>query len=64
MTRIATIPAFATTCNRDIVRRLMAMSDAFKGMTFANAMAQFRYADRQGWVNRTPDFITIDWDYE
>lgn len=63
-TVITTMQTFGCTCNRDIVRRLMGKCAAFKGMTFANAMEQFRTAERNGWVRKTSDYIVVEWCFD
>ncbi len=59
MTEIGRIFTFGTTNNRDIVRRLMGTSDFFKGLTFADALASYRYADRNGLVRKTSEYIVV-----
>lgn len=63
MTEIARIMTFGTSCNADIVRRLMGSCKSFKGMTFANALAQYRCAERNGWIKKGDGFLVVYWDY-
>lgn len=59
LVEIARIMTFATASRRDIVRRLMGTSDAFKGLTFADAAEQFRYAERNGLVKRGDGYLVV-----
>ena len=64
MIEIARITTFATTNRRDIVRRLMGTCKSFKGLTFADALAQFRYYERAGLVQYGDGFLAIYHDCE
>lgn len=57
---IARIMTFGTSNRRDIVRRLMATQDSFKGLTFADAMAQYRSYEESGLVRRTDQYLVIE----
>ena len=59
MTEIARITTFATANHRDVIRRLMGCSEAFRNMTFATAAETFRYYDRNGLVKRGDGFLVI-----
>lgn len=59
MIEIARITTFATANRRDIVRRLMGCSDAFKRLTFADAMAQYRYYESAGLVVARDGYLVI-----
>ena len=59
MIEIARIITFATYNNRDIVRRLMNTCDSFKNLTFADAIAQYRYYERNGLVRRGDGYLVI-----
>lgn len=50
---------FCTTNNRDIVRRLMGTSEFFKGLRFSDAIAAYRYAERNGLVVKTDEFVVV-----
>ena len=60
MVEIARMMTFGTSNNRDIVRRLMATQDSFKGLTFADAMQQFRSYEKEGLVRKTEQYIVIE----
>lgn len=64
MIEIARIPTFATANRRDIVRRLMASSKFFKSLTFADALAAFRYSERAGLVKYGDDYLVVYHDCE
>ena len=64
MIEIARITTFATTNRRDIVRRLMGTCKSFKGLTFADALAQFRYYERAGLVQYGDGYLAIYHDCE
>lgn len=59
MIEIGRIFTFGITNNRDIVRRLMGTSEFFKGMSFANALAAYRYAERNGFIRKTSEYIVV-----
>ena len=59
MIEIARITTFATRNNRDIVRRLMGSCDSFKRLTFADAVAQYRYYERNGLVKHGDGYLII-----
>lgn len=59
MIEIARIPTFATSNRRDIVRRLMGCCESFKRLTFADALAQFRYFEQAGLVETGDGFLAI-----
>ena len=56
---IGRIFTFGISNNRDIVRRLMGTSEFFKGLTFADAIAAYRFAERSGLVRKTDEYIVI-----
>lgn len=56
---IARIFTFATNNNRDIVRRLMDCCDSFKNLTFADAVAQYRYCERNGLVKKDDGYLVV-----
>ena len=64
MIEIARITTFATSNRRDIVRRLMGSSRFFKNLTFADALAAFRYAEQNGLVRYYDDQLVIYHDCE
>lgn len=64
MIEIARIFTFATTNRRDIVRRLMGTCESFKGLTFADAIAQYRYYDRAGLIEHRDGYLVIYHDSE
>jgi hypothetical protein len=64
MVEIARITTFATSNRRDIVRRLMGTSRFFKSLTFADALAAFRYAERAGLVVYGDGYLVIYHDCE
>ena len=64
MIEIARIFTFATANNRDIVRRLMGCCESFKRLTFADAVAQYRYYERQGLVVKRDGYLVIYHDCE
>lgn len=59
MIEIGRIFTFGTANRRDIVRRLMGTSEFFKGMSFADAIAAYRFAERSGLVRKTAEYIVI-----
>lgn len=59
MIEIARITTFATSNRRDIVRRLMGSCKSFKGLIFADALAQFRYYEQAGLVKCYDDQLVI-----
>ena len=59
MIEIGRIFTFGISNRRDIVRRLMGTSDFFKGITFADALAAYRYAERNGFVVKGDDYIVV-----
>ena len=59
MIEIGRIFTFGITNNRDIVRRLMGTSEFFKGLTFSSALAAYRYAETNGLVRRTSEYIVV-----
>ena len=59
MIEIARITTFATANRRDIVRRLMGCCDSFKRLTFADAMAQYRYYEGAGLVVTGDGYLVI-----
>lgn len=59
MIEIARVFTFATANRRDIVRRLMGTCEAFKRLTFSDALAQFRYFEREGLVVRGDGYVVI-----
>ena len=64
MIEIARITTFATANLRDIVRRLMGTCDSFKNLTFADAIAQYRYYERCGLVINGDGYLVIYHDCE
>lgn len=64
MIEIARIFTFATANNRDIVRRLMGCCKSFKNLTFADALAQYRYYEKQGLVKKCDGYLVIYHDCE
>lgn len=64
MIEIARIFTFATTNRRDIVRRLMGCCESFKRLTFADAMAQYRYYKSHGLVVKRDGYLVIYHDCE
>lgn len=59
MIEIARIFTFATTNRRDIVRRLMGTSVYFKRLTFADAFAAYRYAEKNGLVKHGDGYLVV-----
>lgn len=59
MIEIARTMTFGTTNRRDIVRRLMAVCDSFKNLTFSNAMEQYRYYEKEGLIKYGDGYIAI-----
>ena len=59
MIEIARIFTFATRNNRDIVTRLMGCCDSFKNLTFSDAVAQYRYYERNGLTKREDGYLVI-----
>lgn len=59
MIEIARISTFATANRRDIVRRLMGTCESFERLTFADALAQFRYYELAGLVHRGDGYLAI-----
>lgn len=64
MVEIARIFTFATANRRDIVRRLMGCCESFKRLTFADALAQYRYYEREGLVKICDGYLVIYHDCE
>lgn len=59
MIEIGRIFTFGLSNRRDIVRRLMGTSEFFKNLTFADALAAYRYAERNGLVKRGDGYLVI-----
>lgn len=59
MIEIARITTFATANRRDIVRRLMGTSRFFKNLEFYDALAAFRYAERNGLVQWGDGYVVV-----
>ena len=59
MIEIGRIFTFGLSNNRDIVRKLMGTSEFFKGLTFADALAAYRYADLNGLVRKTSEYSVV-----
>lgn len=59
MIEIARIFTFGTSNRRDIIRRLMATSGFFKGLTFADACEAYRYAERNNLVKHGDGWIAV-----
>lgn len=59
MIEIARIITFATANRRDVVRRLMGACPAFERLTFADALAQYRYYEQAGLVQRGDGYLVI-----
>jgi len=59
MVEIARISTFGISNNRDIVRRLMGTSKLFHGLTFADALATYRYSEKHGLVRKTDECIVV-----
>ena len=59
MIEIARITTFATSNRRDIVRRLMGCCESFKGLTFADALAQYRHYESAGLVVTGDGYLVI-----
>lgn len=59
MIEIARIMTFGTINRRDIVRRLMACCKSFKLLTFADALAQYRYYESVGLVKKSDGYLVI-----
>lgn len=64
MVEIARIMTFGTANRRDIVRRLMGFCKSFKGLTFADAIATYRYYERNGLVVHGDGWLAIYHDCE
>ena len=64
MIEIARISTFATANRRDIVRRLMGSSRFFKNLTFADALAAFRYSERASLVKYGDGYLVVYHDCE
>ncbi len=64
MVEIARIMTFGTTNRRDIVRRLMGCCKSFKQLTFADALASYRYAETHGLVVHGDGYLVIYHDCE
>lgn len=64
MVEIARIFTFGTANRRDIVRRLMGMCDSFKRLTFADALAQYRFYEKSGLVKFGDGYLVIYHDCE
>lgn len=62
MIEIARIMTFGTANRRDIVRRLMACCKSFKQLTFADALAQYRYYEQAGLVTTGNGYLVIHHD--
>lgn len=58
-TQIASIFTFGCQNNRDIIRRLMACCDSFKGLAFADAAKTFRHYEACGLVKRGDGYLSI-----
>ena len=56
---IARIFTFGCANRRDIVRRLMGTSKAFQGLTFADALNAYRFAETSGLVDVTEHYIVV-----
>ena len=59
MIEIARIFTFATANRRDIVRHLMGCCKSFKGLTFSDALAQYRYYERAGLVKHGDGYLVV-----
>lgn len=59
MVEIARIFTFGCANRRDIIRRLMACSDSFKRLTFADAFAAYRYAETNGLVRTGDGWLAV-----
>ena len=59
MIEIARLTTFATANRRDVIRRLMGCSEAFRNMTFATAAETFRYYERNGLVKWGDGYLVI-----
>lgn len=59
MTEIARIFTFATANRRDIIRRLMGCCESFQRLTFADAVAQYRYYESAGLVVKGDGYLVI-----
>lgn len=59
MIEIARIFTIATSNRRDIVRRLMGCCESFKHLTFADAIAQYRFYERNGFVKLGDGYLVI-----
>lgn len=59
MIEIGRIFTFGLSNNRDIVRKLMGTSEFFKGITFADALKAYRYAEKNGLVRKTAEYIVV-----
>lgn len=64
MIEIARIFTFGCSNNRDIVRRLMGSSAFFKGITFADAAAAYRFAEKSGLVYHGDGYLVVYHDTE
>lgn len=59
MIEIARIFTFATSNRRDIICRLMVCCESFKRLTFADAVAQYRYYESRGLVVKRDGYLVI-----
>lgn len=59
MIEIARVMTFGTLNRRDIIRRLMNTCEAFKNMTFATAVEQYRSYERNGLIKRGDGYLVI-----
>lgn len=59
LVEIARIMTFGTANRRDIVRRLMGCCKAYKNLTFADALADYRYHERNGLVKKCDTYLVI-----
>lgn len=59
MVVIAKVPTVGMTCNIDIVRHIMRTSEFFKDLSVADAVAAYRYAEKNGLVHHEQDSITV-----
>ena len=59
MIEIARIFTFGTSNNREIVLRLMRNCKSFQHLTFADALAQYRYCERNGLVDKHDGYLVV-----
>lgn len=59
MIEIARIFTFGTSNRRDIIRRLMATSEYFRGLTFSDACHAYRYAENNNLVKYGDGWIAV-----